>query len=263
MKKLFTVLLFGLLFSCGDKDEPNVPEIKKVTDYDIKIEMKGDIKKVTITDLWTSSPEGEKMYYHKFNLEKGKYVEGDDWDIAFYNRAIIVNGGKTLISGGKYGVEVCEKNPKANAALAIMGSAGEEILYGTDSQKSKEWAKENLLITAKETDGDYLKTKEVPENIEFKQDIDDFAIDDFGAGMFEYNLSLYEHIVMVKKNRFLIIRTHNGHYAKLKLLSYYQGAGATAKKSVETGSMKEGLKYANYFTFTYKYNTKKGDRRLE
>ncbi len=326
MKKLLTILLFGLLFSCGDKGEPNVPattetkevevrvgekvevEItdasqeckitiendkvtaemkdskvlilgkkegvskvtvtnskvnkitvitvtvkkgKKVPDYDIKTEMKGAIKIVTITDLWTSSPEGEKMYYHKFNLEKGKYVEGDDWDIAFYNRSIVVNGGQATFEA-PYAAPEPERT--GNCAIAIMGKT-------TTEDEAK---KENLPIIAKETDGEYLTTTKVPDNAEFKQDKKgEFAIDDDSKGMFEYNLSPFEHIVTIKKNRFLIVKTHNGHYAKLKILSYYQGAGATAQKSVETGSMEEGLKYANYYTFTYKYNTKKDDKELE
>ncbi len=123
---------------------------------------------------------------------------------------------------------------------------------------------ENLVIIAKETDGDYLKVTEVPNTAEFKQDKrGDFAIDDSSKGMFEYNLSPFEHIVTIKKNRFLIIKTHKGHYAKFKILSYYKDRGKTAQASVDTGSMEEGMIYANYFTFTYNYNTKKGDKRLE
>ncbi len=258
MKKLFVLVAMTLLCSCGG-DEPNVKpdnpdtpsaELKAKS---VKVEDLGNgIKKFNIVDLPTSKQIGQKLYYSKFNLEKGAYVTGNDWDIAFYNRSIIVNGGSTTIGQDTYSIQILERT--GNAAIAIMGtgSAGDEL------------KKENLVITAKETDGDYLNVKEVPADIQWQQaSRDKYAIDDFSKGMFEYNLSPIEHIVTIKKNRFLIIRTHNGHYAKLKILSYYQGAGATAQASLATGSMEAGMKYANYFTFTYNYNTQKGNKKLQ
>ncbi len=260
ISKILMLAFFVSFISCGsdNDEEPKEPKIKKLTEFpkfDIKKTIENGIKKVTITDLYTSNLEGEEEVYYKFNLEKGEYVKGDNWDIAFHNRAIIVNGGETVKTGGKYGdVQVLRKKDGADAAIAIMG-----ITSSDDEIKP-----ENLPITAKESDGDFLKIKEVPSDIKFKQDKKfEFAIDDLGCGMFEYNASPFGHIVTVKKNRFLIIRTHDGHYAKLKLLSYYQGAGATAHKSVETGSMEEGMIYANFFTFTYYYNTEKGNKKLQ
>ncbi len=254
MKKLFTVLVLGLLFSCGDNDEPKKLEEQKPTEFpkfEIKTITENGIKKVSITDLYTSNLMGEKLSYRKFNLEKGKYVEGDDWDIAFYNRSIIVNGGTACVEQ-PYSTAILDRTK--NGAIAVMG----KMSYDDEVKP------ENLVITAKETDGDFLKVKEVPADVDFRQDsLNEFAIDDSSKGLFEYNLSPIEHIVTVKKNRFLIIRTHNGHYAKLKMLSYYEGAGATAQKSLETGTMEAGMIYANYFTFTYYYNTKEGDKRLQ
>ncbi len=256
ISKILMLAFFVSFVSCGsdNDEEPKEPEVKKLKEFpkfDIKTSTENGIKKVTITDLYTSNLEGEKMVYRKFNLEKGEYVNGNDWDIAFYNRSIIVNGGTACIEQ-PYSTIIPERT--GNCTIAIMGKTTYD-----DEVKPK-----NLVITAKETDGDYLKVTEVPDNADFKQDsLNEFAIDDDSKGMFEYNLSPFEHIVTIKKNRFLIIKTHNGHYAKLKLLSYYQGAGATAEESVKTGSMEAGMVYANFFTFTYNYNTKKGDKKLQ
>ncbi len=251
------LMLFALIciVSCNKEEKEKEPEVQKPTEfpkYDIKTSTENGIKKVTITDLYTSNLMKEKkLSYHKFNLEKGKYVEGDDWDIAFFNRSIIINGGMACIEQ-PYSTTILDRTGKCT--IAIIGKTTYD-----DEVKPK-----NLVITAKETDGDYLKVTEVPDSADFKQDsLNEFAIDDSSKGMFEYNLSPFEHIVTVKKNRFLLIKTHKGHYAKLKILSYYKGAGATAQKSVETGSMEEGMIYANFFTFTYNYNTKKGDKRLQ
>ncbi|MBS9766591.1 MAG: hypothetical protein KGV44_03495 [Flavobacteriaceae bacterium] len=251
-RKLLMLLVLVAIVSCSKEEkEPKVKKLAEFPKFDIKTSTKNGIKKVTITDLYTSNLEGEKLSYRKFNLEKAEYVNGDDWDIAFFNRSIIVNGGTPCIEQ-PYSTAIL--NRTGECAIAVMG----KMTYDDEVKP------ENLVITAKETDGDYLKVAEVPDNTDFKQDsLNEFAVDDSSKGMFEYNLSPFEHIVTVKKNRFLIIKTHKGHYAKLKILSYYQGAGATAQKSVDTGSMEEGMIYANYFTFTYNYNTKKGDKRLQ
>ncbi len=254
-RKLLMLLVLVAIVSCNKEEKEKEAKVKKLTEFpkfEIKETlMKNGIKKVSITDLYTSDLEGEKLAYRKFNLEKAEYVNGDDWDIAFFNRSIIVNGGTACIEQ-PYSTVILDRT--GECAIALMG----KTTYDDEVKP------ENLVITAKETDGDYLKVTEVPDNADFKQDsLNEFAVDDSSKGMFEYNLSPFEHIVTVKKNRFLIIKTHKGHYAKLKILSYYQGAGATAQKSVDTGSMEEGMIYANYFTFTYKYNTKKGDKRLE
>ncbi len=254
-KQLLTLAMLILTCSCNPKKEepksPTTPAQLKAKLVEVK-DLGNGIKKFDIIDLPTSRSIGKKLYYSKFNLAQGKYVEGENWDIAFYNRSIIVNGGTTTIGFDTYSLEILERT--GDAALAIMGKASTE----------EEQKKENLVITAKETDGDYLKVLEVPADIKWQQaQREAYAIDDYSKGMFEYNFSPIEHIVTVKKNRFLIIRTHDGHYAKLKILSYYQGSGATAKKSLETGSMEAGMKYANFFTFTYNYNTVQGNKKLQ
>ncbi len=249
ISKILMLVFFALFISCGNNEEPSITE-REI----IKVTEKNEIKKVEVIDLHATLGDNEKKgRYLKFNLAEARMTDGDDWDIAFYHRSIIFNGGEYVMLD-PYNIGGEEIKRTGNAGVVIMGK--------TDAKD--EAKKENLVVFAKETDGDYLKLKEVPENIEFVQDkLNHFAIDDDSKGMYEYYLSPVEHIVTVKKNRFLLIRTHNGHYAKLKIQSNYKGAGETADASLETGSMDEGIKYANYITFTYKYNTKKGDKRLE
>ncbi len=248
MKKMFLMVLSVLMISCGGnedepkKTEPENPKLNKEAVIEVKEE--NGFKKVDVTDL------SAKEEYVKFNLEKAAVVTGDDWDIAFYSRSVIVNGGEYVIDAPYAAVQPTRT---AEAAIAIMGK-----------DEAKELKAESFAIIAKETDGDYLKTLEVPDTAIFLQDTEEngFAIDYNSKGMFEYDFPI-QHIVSIKKNRFLIIKTHKGHYAKLKFKSLYAGAGETAITSLETGNMNDGLKYFGFYTFTYNYNMKKGDKKLE
>ncbi len=266
MKKTFLILLSVLAISCGgNQEEPNKPPTppNPSEKADIKVTEKDGFKIVSVTDLRTRDvyvkdnkyvyqkiDEDDKEVYVKFNLEKATQVTGDDWDIAFCNRSIIVNGGQTVTDAPYSSAQPART---AEGAIAIMGKDENEL------------KPENLVITAKETDGNYLTTTKVPTTAVFRQDTEKmgFAIDGQSKGMSEYFASPVEHIVTVKKNRFLIIKTHKGHYAKLKILSLYDGAGATALQSLETGDMNAGMKYFGFYTFIYSYNTKKGDKKLQ
>ncbi len=255
------VLFLAIFISCHKNNEKEpVVEIKnsfnkesneklKNTEVTIK-ELGKDIKKVDITDLYVSNvgENGEDAYL-KFNLEKATWVTGNDWDIAFYSRSIIVNGGNMVVTSKPYSTPEPERTADASIAIMGKGSLEEEI------------KPENLVAIAKETDGEYLKVTEVPKNTEFLQDkLGAFAIDDDSKGMSEYNSSPLEHIVTIKKNRFLIIKTHKGHYAKLKIKSLYKDGGKTA---TEAESWDDAYNYFPYLTFTYNYNMKKGYKKLQ
>ncbi len=237
IKLLFVLLLVTFMISCNksNEEEPvidiknsfNKESNEKLKNAKIVIkELGGDIKKVDITDLYVS------------NVGK----------IAFYSRSIIVNGGNMVVTSKPYSTPEPERTADASIAIMGKGSLEEEI------------KPENLVAIAKETDGDYLKVTEVPKNAKFLQDkLGVFAIDDDSKGMSEYNSSPLEHIVTIKKNRFLIIKTHKGHYAKLKIKSLYKGGGKTA---TEAESWDDAYNYFPYLTFTYNYNMKKGNKKL-
>lgn len=261
--KLAILSILAFTFSCnsGDDVANNDAEID-YTDKNLNAESKerleslkitktekDGIVKVDVTDLYSQMKDvNDKDKYLKFSLERGTYVDDDNWDIAFYNRSIVINGGE-LVAAAPYSTP--EPTRKGNVQLAIMGKMDYE----------EEIQADNLVAIAKETDGDYLNVTMVPENIDFRQDHrNEFAIDDSSKGMFEYNNSPLGHVVTVKKNRFLIIKTVNGHYAKLKLKSLYKDGGKTATIAQD---MNEAItKYFGYYTFTYSYNKVKGDKKL-
>ncbi len=97
--KLLMLLVLISIVACSKEEEKkeNLFE-EKLKKAEIKVEEKNGIKKVDITDLYTSNEIGKNTgVYLKFNLEKATWVTGDDWDIAFYNRSIIVNGGEITL----------------------------------------------------------------------------------------------------------------------------------------------------------------------
>ncbi len=252
MKIVYNILIIFfsiILVSCGgDNEDPKITPFKKKPVF--KITVNNNIKKVDATDLYIDKKDGDNAIYLKFNLEQAKEVTGDNWDVAFCRRSIIVNGGNQVITDKAY-ADLIEPERTGNAALAIVGKID-----------AKE---ENLVAIASEDGGDYLKTTEVPENIEFRQDkLGEFAIKlDKSRILSEYNatpIKVGEHIVSIRNNCFLIIRTHNGHYAKLKIKSLYSNGGKDYKKAK---SWEDSYNYFPYLTFTYNYNMTKGDKRLE
>ncbi len=257
ISKILMLVFFTLLISCGNNEEPkptnneeppisykdSTEELKKA-----KIEItkeKDGVKTVNVTDLYVLDKSGN---YLKFNLEKAKWVIGDDWDIAFYSRSIIVNGGNYVVTAKAYATAK-EPERTGNAALAIAGTE-----------------KDEFVVVADEQGGGYSELAKVPDNIVFRQDeLGEFAIkEDNSRILSEYNLtppsSIGEHIVSIRNNRFLIIRTHNGHYAKLKIKSLYSNRGKDYNKASDWN---DSYNYFPYLTFTYNYNTKKGNKKLK
>ncbi len=254
IRKVLMLLVLITIVSCSkeepksNKEEPPInykdsaEELKKAKI--IVGEEKDGIKKVDVADLYVSDKSGD---YLKFNLEKATWVTGDDWDIAFYSRSIIVNGGNYVVTAKAYATAK-EPERTGDAALAIAG-----------------YEKDEFVVVADEQGGGYSELAEVPDNILFRQDeLGEFAIkEDSSRILSEYNLtptSIGEHIVSIRNNRFLIIRTHNGHYAKLKIKSLYSNGGKDYNKASDWN---DSYNYFPYLTFTYNYNTIKGNKKLK
>ncbi|MCD8410799.1 HmuY family protein [Tenacibaculum finnmarkense] len=228
-KYLLVPILASLLnISCSKEDE-KVTEKEEVSFLDSRITDFTEITKkgntVYVKNMFTS-PENEKkdLVYTKFDLEKAKYVTDDSWDIAFASRIIIINGGEWTqgyTSGG-----VHEPMRTKNASAAIIKD-------------------------------DYQNISVVPTDAVFKQDgVGKTAIDDFGKGMFDPYAMHADHTLRVKKNRTLLVKTKNGHYAKIAIEDIY-------KNGDTSGTMNEvlGHKYP-YYTFKYFLNPVAGNKKL-
>lgn len=74
---------------------------------------------------------------------------------------------------------------------------------------------------------------------------DNYSSDDAGGNVFAawYNYNMQEHVVTAKPGYILVLRTGEGKYVKMEILSYYEGAPAQPTTSNLSG----------YYTFRYVY----------
>lgn len=138
------------------------------------------------------------------------------WDIAFskeYNSYVSINNGTNTESFGLGGTAI--------GAMIVVNQA-------------------------------YDQVKEAPSDTEFTNNGISSAGWDSGAGKGWYFYELKTHIAVPVINRTYVLRTADGKYAKLQLISMYKGAPATVSD----------LNWpAPYFTFRY-YVQQDGSRNL-
>ncbi|WP_299679846.1 HmuY family protein [uncultured Dokdonia sp.] len=165
----------------------------------------------SITDVHAPQEGGQGQPisgdFTKFDLDTGQITTSDtDWDIAFRATTIIVNGG---VSQGT------TDEPERT------GNAGAYIATGTMSD-----------ITSVDT------------NL-FVQDAADIPAIPSGSDNGWYNYSgppLF--LITPLPGKILVFRTTEGRYAKVEILSYYEGAPSNPDTTVDA---------SRYFTFNYVY----------
>ncbi|MGS2738645.1 HmuY family protein [Sinomicrobium sp. M5D2P17] len=163
----------------------------------------------TVENLYAPS-EGEQGQeagpFVKFSFSAGTTVEGDDWDIAFRATTIIVNGGTG------FGDED-EPGRTGDAAIAVETGTFNEIT-------------------------------EAPDDTEFVQDsVEGYALPTgSGNGWYSYS-GAPNHVISPIAGKILVVRTHDGKYAKVEILSYYKDAPADPDLESEL----------RYYTFNYIY----------
>lgn len=150
--------------------------------------------------------------FTKFSFSEGKQVTGDNWDIAFRATEIIINGGE---KGA-----LLEDIDRVHSAALVLKT------------------------------GTFASIKEAPTDSEFKQDKKDALALLKGSGNGWYTYDSSNHTISPAPGKVLVIKTHNGHYAKVEISSYYKD-----KKPSHTSSQ--------YFTFKYVYNPNKGDKSFQ
>ena len=158
-------------------------------------------------------PEGGP--FTKFSFETGAVTDSDTaWDIAFRATTIAVNGGAATGSNDE---------PERN------GNGGVSIVEG---------------IFAEVTSADGLT---------FTQDADGaFAITPVSdQGWYNYNPATFT--VTPIPGNVLVFRTHDGKYAKVEILSYYENAPANPNGMSDS---------SRYYTFNFVYNPNEGETSL-
>lgn len=148
--------------------------------------------------------------YSKFSFETETTTTGNNWDIAFRGTTILINGGDS--SG--------DDQPERT------GNAGVYIQTGTMAG-----------VTS------------VNESL-FEQDSTTGLAITTGSGNGWYNYNQETHVVSPIAGKILVVRTHNGKYAKVEILSYYKDM------DVENGE-------DQHYTFSYVYQPNNGDTTFE
>ncbi|QTE23831.1 HmuY family protein [Polaribacter cellanae] len=160
------------------------------------------------------NPPVESGKFTKFSFKTGTVVTDNSWDIAFRATTILVNGGK------KIGL-VDEPERTGDGALALETSTFGSIL-------------------------------EAPTNNNFKQDAPGAyaLLTGSNNGWYSYS-GPPTHTISPIAGKVLVIKTNDGHYAKVEILSYYKDSDSSKPAN------------ARYYTFNYVYNPNKGDKSLQ
>ncbi|KAB8152287.1 hypothetical protein EZY14_014675 [Kordia sp. TARA_039_SRF] len=145
--------------------------------------------------------------FAKFNFETGETTTSDtEWDIAFRGTSIIVNGGTSLGTTD-------EPARTGNAAVYIADGSMSTV------------------------------TEVVTENL-VQDSSSSYAIaTGSGNGWYTY-AGPPSHLINPTPGKILVIRTHDGKYAKVEILSYYKDAPENPDAFVDE---------SRYFTFNYVY----------
>jgi hypothetical protein len=174
-----------------------------------------EVESETITNLqatqsadYTTTPPTIIGDYIKFSFETGTTTTGNDWDIAFRGSTIIVNGGEAT----------AEDQP------ARTGQAGAYIATGT-------------LASISEVDVTLFDSDSASNGLAIPT----------GSGNGWYNYNPTTHVISPIAGKVIIVKTNNGRYAKVEILSYY-----------ENSQPNEDLSNSQFYTFNYVYQPNEG-----
>lgn len=92
------------------------------------------------------------------------------------------------------------------------------------------------------TVGTFTEITEVPNDVVFKEDTDIINAIPTGSGNGWYNYNPATHAITPIPGRIILVRTHDGKYAKMEILSYY--------KDMSNNPAPED---SSYYTFNYVY----------
>nr|WP_299073134.1 HmuY family protein [uncultured Allomuricauda sp.] len=155
--------------------------------------------------------------FTKFSFETGAVTDSEtDWDIAFRGLTILVNGG--AVTG-------TAEEPTRN------GNGGVAIETGT-------------FTSVTSADG-----------LAFDQDADGALAIPGGSDNGWYNYNPATFTVTPIPGKIFVVRTHDGKYAKMEILSYYKDAPSEITEEIASNDFR-------YYTFNYVYNPNEGETTL-
>jgi hypothetical protein len=157
---------------------------------------------------YTTNPPTVNGDFIKFSFSKGTTVNDDTWDIAFRGTAIIINGG------------TASSSDQPNRT----GKGGAYVTTGTLSS-----IKEVVEASLKQ---DATATLAIPTGSD--------------NGWYNY-AGPPTHLITPIAGKIIVVKTHDGHYAKMEILSYYKDGSPAADGS-----------NSQHYTFNYVYQPNQG-----
>ena len=143
--------------------------------------------------------------FTKFSFSENAVVTNDNWDIAFRGTTIIVNGGTQI------GI-TDEPTRTGIGAVSMVTSTLDAVMA-------------------------------IPATSTFAQDGNATYAIPTGSGNGWYNYNSSNNIISPIAGKIFVVKTHDGKYAKLEILSYYQNAPANP----------DATSVGRYFTFNFVY----------
>ena len=162
----------------------------------------------TQTADYSTNPPTITGDYIKFSFETGTTTTSDNWDIAFRGSTIIVNGGEATAAD----------QPIRTA------NAGAYIVTGT-------------LAGITEVNTELFTSDSSANGLAIPTGSDN--------GWYHYNPST--HIISPIAGKIIVVKTNDGRYAKLEILSYYQNSQPN-----------DDLSNSQFYTFNYVYQPNTG-----
>lgn len=176
----------------------------------------------TISNLYAPQSGGQGQgpisgEFTLFDFETGAVTNDENaWDIGFRGTIIIVNGGESF------------------------GTTDEPIRTGN--------------AAAYLTTGGFAGVTEVDVNLFAQDDTNGYAIPTGGGnGWYDYT-PFPLNLITPRTGVVLVIRTSEGKYAKMEILSYYENAPLNPDSSIDN---------ARYYTFNYLYQPNEGELSFE
>ena len=162
----------------------------------------------TQTADYSTNPPTITGDYIKFSFETGTTTTSDNWDIALRGSTIIVNGGEATAAD----------QPIRTA------NAGAYIVTGT-------------LAGITEVNTELFTSDSSANGLAIPTGSDN--------GWYHYNPST--HIISPIAGKIIVVKTNDGRYAKLEILSYYQNSQPN-----------DDLSNSQFYTFNYVYQPNTG-----
>ncbi|QLG46289.1 HmuY family protein [Costertonia aggregata] len=156
--------------------------------------------------------------FTKFSFETGAITTNEtEWDIAFRGLTIAVNGGVATGTNDEP-----ERNGDAGAAIAT---------------------------------GTFASVTDAASYTFLQDSANGFAIPT-GSDNGWYNYNQPTNVVTPIPGKVLVIKTHDGKYAKVEILSYYKDAPSEITSEIANRDFR-------FYTFNYVYNPNEGETSLQ